>query len=105
MGYCNIYKIDTFNDVGKGFCYVKLVGIDSQFLVPKFWVRNESLMCLCRKGSLFKDCILTNDIVFYMGILRYIKEVEYHDGDCVDGIMRNVNFIKLFKMIKIQDVY
>lgn len=19
MGYCNIYKIDTFNDVGKGF--------------------------------------------------------------------------------------
>lgn len=62
-------------------------------------------MCLCRKGSLFKDCILTNDIVFYMGILRYIKEVEYHDGDCVDGIMRNVNFIKLFKMIKIKDVY
>lgn len=73
--------------------------------MPKFWVRNESLMCLCRKGSLFKDCILTNDIVFFMGILRYIKEVEYHDGDCVDGIMRNVNFIKLFKMIKIKDVY
>lgn len=105
MGYCNIYKIDTFNDVGKGFCYVKLVGIDSQFLVPKFCVRNESLMCLCRKGSLFKDCILTNDIVFYMGILRYIKDVEYNDGDCVDGIMRNVNFCQLFKMIKIQDVY
>ena len=102
MGYCNIYKIDTFNDVGKGFCYVKLV---AQFLVPKFWVRNESLMCLCRKGSLFKDCILTNDIVFFMGILRYIKDTEYHDGDCVDGIMRNVNFCQLFKMIKIQDVY
>lgn len=40
-----------------------------------------------------------------MGILRYIKDVEYNDGDCVDGIMRNVNFCQLFKMIKIQDVY
>lgn len=105
MSYCSICRIDTFRDVGKGFGYVKLVGVDSQFLVPNFWVRDESLMCLCKKGSLFKDGILTNDIVFYMGILRYIKDVEYNDGDCVDGIMRNVNFCQLFKMIKIQDVY
>ena len=105
MSYCGIYKIDTFRDVNTDFCYVKLVGVDSQFLVPKFWVRDETLMCLCRKGSLFKDCILTNDIVFFMGILRYIKDVDYDDGDCVDDIMRDVNYCQLFKMIKIQDVY